>query len=412
MTPSSTSVSPTGRRSRGSSERGDAEVTRPLVEVDPAPEAVLAAVRAALDGSGPAVRIAAPGAAALTENAVVPRQVALVVETSGSSGPPKRVALSASALVASASASLAEFGGPGRWLLCLPTHYIAGVQVLVRSLVAEATPVLLPSGHFEADAFFALARTMPASERRYASLVPVQLARLLDAAEQDVAAATALRSYDALVVGGQAIPVALCERATALGVRIRLSYGSSETAGGCVYDGVPLRDVRMRVEEGQLLLGGPTLAEGYVTADGAIDHLRTASVFTVIDGERWYRTGDAGSITEGRLRVTGRLDRVIVSGGEKVSLDAVETVLREGPVPDALVVSRPDEQWGEVPVVVTTVVSVELRTLRTVLTARLGRAAAPAAVLTVAAVPMLASGKPDRTELERLAARGPNGPTG
>ncbi|WP_367882048.1 hypothetical protein [Rathayibacter oskolensis] len=136
-------------------------MTRPLIEVDPAPEAVLIALRAALDGSGPAVRIAAPGAPA-ADSGTVPQRVAVVVETSGSSGPPKRVALSTSALLTSASAALAELGGPGRWLLCLPTHYVAGVQVLVRSLTADADPVLLPAGTFDAAAFFDAARTMPA----------------------------------------------------------------------------------------------------------------------------------------------------------------------------------------------------------------------------------------------------------
>ncbi|MBF4463309.1 AMP-binding protein [Rathayibacter sp. VKM Ac-2878] len=363
------------------------------------------ALRAALDGSGPAIRVSAPGspaagAEAVGAGAVVPQRVAVVVETSGSSGPPKRVALSTAALLTSSSATLAELGGPGRWLLCLPTHYVAGVQVLVRSLSAEAEPRVLPPGRFDAAEFLALARTMPEGERRYSSLVPVQLARLLDLAERDPAAAETVRSFDALLIGGQATPQELRSRAAAVGARIRLSYGSSETAGGCVYDGEPLRGVRMRVEDGQVLLGGPTLAEGYLDAAGGLDRERTASAFVTLDGQRWYRTGDAGAIVDGRLQVTGRLDRVIVSGGEKVSLDAVEGVVREEAVPDAVVVRRADSQWGEVPVVVTTA-SVELAVLRRLVADRLGRAAAPAAVLTVPAVPLLGSGKPDRRALER-----------
>lgn len=377
-------------------------MTRALSAVAPDPEPVLIALRAALDGSGPAVRIAAPGGP--PADAVVPQRVAVVVETSGSSGPPKRVALATAALLTSASATLAELGGPGRWLLCLPTHYIAGVQVLVRSLTAEADPVVLTPGRFDADAFVALARTMPAGERRYSSLVPVQLARLLDLAERDPAAADVLRSFDALLVGGQATPPSLRDRAAALGARIRLTYGSSETSGGCVYDGVPLRDVRVRVEGGEVLLGGPVLAEGYLETEGGFDHERTASAFVTLEGERWYRTGDAGVLDEGRLRVTGRLDRVIVSGGEKVSLDSVESVLRESAVPDAVVVRRPDEQWGEVPVVVTVHGSPSLTAMRALVVERLGRAAGPAAVLVVPEIPLLDSGKPDRPSLERLAA--------
>lgn len=382
-------------------------MTRPLAAVDPAPEKVLIALRAALDGSGPAVRIAPPTAdPGPGPDAVVPQRVAVVVETSGSSGPPKRVALATSALLTSASATLAELGGPGRWLLCLPTHYVAGVQVLVRSLTADADPLVLPAGGFDAAAFLALARTMPAGERRYSSLVPVQLARLLDLAESDPAEAAVLAAFDALLIGGQSTPQALRERAAALGVRIRLTYGSSETAGGCVYDGVPLRDVRMRIDDGQVLLGGPTLAEGYLDADGGLDAERSAAAFVTLDGERWYRTGDAGTIEGGRLRVTGRLDRVIVSGGEKVSLDAVEHVLREELLPDAVVVRRPDEQWGEVPVVATIAPDVDLARVRSAAVEQLGRAAAPAAIVVVAEIPLLASGKPDRRALERLAAGG------
>ncbi|WP_236553578.1 AMP-binding protein [Rathayibacter sp. VKM Ac-2803] len=377
-------------------------MTRALVEVDPAPEAVLIALRAALDGSGPAVRIAAPGAPPVASG-TVPQRVAVVVETSGSSGPPKRVALATSALLTSASATLAELGGPGRWLLCLPTHYVAGVQVLVRSLTADADPVVLRQGGFDAAAFFDAARSMPAGERRYTSLVPVQLARLLERAERDPVDAGTLRSFDALLIGGQSTPQALRDRAAALGARIRLTYGSSETAGGCVYDGVPLRGVQSRVEDGQVLLGGPTLAEGYLDESGAIDQERTAAAFVTRDGQRWYRTGDSGAINDGRLNVTGRLDRVIVSGGEKVSLDAVEAVLREWGVDDAVVVRRSDGRWGEVPVVITAGTPPEPADLRAAVVARLGRAAAPAAVLAVPEIPLLASGKPDRRALERTA---------
>ncbi|KQQ04237.1 hypothetical protein ASG06_09650 [Rathayibacter sp. Leaf185] len=372
------------------------------MEVDPAPEAVLIALRAALDGSGPAVRIAAPGAPAVASG-TVPQRVAVVVETSGSSGPPKRVALATSALLTSASAALAELGGPGRWLLCLPTHYVAGVQVLVRSLTADADPVLLPLGGFDAAAFFEAARTMPAGERRYSSLVPVQLARLLDRAEGDPADAETLRSFDALLIGGQSTPQPLRERAAAIGARIRLTYGSSETAGGCVYDGVPLQGVQVRIDDGQVLLGGPTLAEGYLGTGGAPDDERTASAFVSLGGQRWYRTGDSGVLADGRLSVTGRLDRVLVSGGEKVSLDAVERVLREGGIADAVAVRRPDERWGEVPVVITAEAAPALAELREAVVERLGRAAAPAAILRVPEIPLLASGKPDRRALEQLA---------
>jgi O-succinylbenzoic acid--CoA ligase len=179
------------------------------------------------------------------------------------------------------------------------------------------------------------------------------------------------------------------------------TYGSSETAGGCVYDGVPLAGVAVRVQDGEVQLSGPTLADGYLG-----DPERTAAVFLEEPAQRWYRTGDAGTWDGERLRVTGRLDDVIVSGGEKVSLGLVEATVRDLPgLGEAVVVRTGDPEWGEVPVVVTTA-PVDLAVLRRAVAERLGRAAAPRRVLVVEAIPLLASGKPDRIRLQLLAATG------
>lgn len=377
-------------------------MTRQLVAVDDTdPRVVLRALRSALDGSGPAIRVAADPLVG-----TVARRIALIVQTSGSSGEPKRVALGSTALLTSAAATETALGGPGQWLLCLPSHYVAGAQVLVRSITAGTDPVLLAPGHFDAAAFVAAARGLT-GDRRYVSLVPVQLARLLDLAAADSAAAAVLRRFDAVLVGGQSTPTPLRERAAELGVSIRLSYGSSETAGGCVYDGTPIGSTRVRIENGEVQLGGEVLAEGYLDADYALDLDRTSNSFPESHGERWYRTGDAGRIEGGLLRVTGRLDRVIISGGEKVSLDAVERLVREFGTADAVVVRAPDPQWGEVPVVVSAE-ALDLAELRAAVSERLGRAAAPAAVVR-ASIPQLASGKPDRIALERRIARAPGG---
>ncbi|NQX26253.1 AMP-binding protein [Microbacteriaceae bacterium VKM Ac-2854] len=374
-------------------------MTRELVAIDGADaSAVSRALRAALDGSGPAVRVASDP---LTST--VARRIALVVETSGSSGEPKRVALSSTALLTSAAATEAALGGPGQWLLCLPTHYIAGAQVLVRSITAGTDPVVLPAGHFDAAAFVRAARGLD-GDRRYVSLVPVQLARLLDLAEADAASAAVLRRFDGVLVGGQATPLPLRERAAALGVTVRLSYGSSETAGGCVYDGIPIGSTRVRIDAGQVLLGGEVLAEGYLDADYALDVERTANAFPEEHGERWYRTGDAGGFEAGTVSISGRMDRVIISGGEKVSLDAVERVVRELGATDAVAVRAADPQWGEVPVVFSAS-ALELAALRGAVAERLGRAAAPSAAVR-REIPLLESGKPDRRALERLLATG------
>jgi len=328
----------------------------------------------------------------------VPQRVALAIETSGSTGRPKRVALSADALLSSAAASEAALGGPGQWLLALPVHYIAGINVLTRSLSAGTSPVVLPPGHFDARRFAEAIETMDA-DQRFTALVPAQLARLIDAAEEDAGVLDRIRRLDRILVGGQAAPAVLVERAAGLGLGISCTYGSSETSGGCVYDGVPLSGVGLRVRDDQIEVTGPTLAEGYLG-----DPERTAEAFLDEGGVRWYRTGDTGSIDDGVLRVIGRLDDVIVSGGEKVSLGMIEQCIRGLPgLGDAVVVATDDERWGQVPRVVATR-PVELTPLRRAVTAALGRAAAPASIVVVERIPRLPSGKPDRQALGRLVA--------
>jgi len=381
-------------------------VTRPLVAIDARrPAAVLEALRSALAG-GPAV-------APRTDDAVpddlpheVPLPVALVVETSGSTGRPKRVALSTDALLAGAAAADGALSGPGQWLLALPTHYVAGTNVLVRSLAAGTEPVVLGTGHVDPPAFVAATGRLE-HPVAYTSLVPAQLATLLDAADDDVRVADALRRYAAVLVGGQATPARLLDRARASGVAVVRTYGASETSGGCVYDGVPVGRTTAAVVDGQVELSGPSLAEGYLD-----DPERTERAFVVRDGTRWYRTGDAGTLdAEGRLTVTGRLDDVVVSGGEKVALGVVERLVREhAGLGDAVVVRGPHERWGEVPVVVTSATTVDLAALRAEVAAVAGRAAAPDRVLVLDALPRTPSGKPDRRALERMVEAAAGGP--
>ena len=377
-------------------------MTRPLRIVDSEhPELVLEAVRDVLSGTGPAVM---PRAAQAAERqafdlgappAIVPQNVALVIETSGSTGVPKRVVLSADALLASAAASASALGGQGQWLLALPAHYVAGVQVLVRSVAAGTDPVILPAGHFDPSAFADLADSMTA-DARFVSLVPVQLARLLAAGEQDRRTFDVLRSFDGILVGGQALAPAVRERSESHGIALTATYGSSETAGGCVYNGVPIGNTMVRTEQGMLEIAGSTLAEGYLG-----DPARTDAAFHVDAGHRWYRTGDLGRVENGRVVVSGRADNVIISGGEKVLLDAVERAVRSRPgLERAVVVAQPSTEWGQVPVVVVDAPpAIHLSELRAAIAAELGRAAAPARIVLVDHLPMLASGKPDRVAI-------------
>lgn len=327
----------------------------------------------------------------------------ILITTSGSTGVPKTVVLSTGALRASATATAARIG-EGAWLLALPVTYVAGLQVLIRAHLAGTRPVHL-DGPFTPDAFVAAAREMPVSASRYTSLVPAQLATLIPAAESEHGPRQALRSFEAVLIGGQALPVPLRERAEALGVRVVRTYGSTETSGGCVYDGVPLDGVEVLVESGELLIGGPTLAAGYLGDDAL-----TASVFPVgTDGIRRYRTGDTGTVEDGIVRVTGRRDNVIVSGGVNVSLDRVETVVRGVPgLEHAVVIGVADERWGEASVIVvepnaTTDDARHLEAARAAVADAIGPAARPARLVR-RTVPQLPSGKPDRAAL-RTALR-------
>jgi len=368
-------------------------MTRELRAVEPG--GVWAAVRLALAGDGPAVLPVAAGSPDHGSLPDVDLGVAAVVETSGSTGRPKRIVLGRDALLASAAASESALGGPGEWLLALPTHYIAGLNVLVRSITSGTTPVAIEPGPFTPRAFVTAAHRM-SHPARFVSLVPAQLSRLLD----DADATDAVRGFERVLVGGQSIGGALQARALAAGVRVTATYGSSETSGGCVYDGRPIGAAEVSVDGGEVLLAGPTLADGYLA-----DPDRTAASFVVRDGQRWYRTGDAGEVVDGVLRVTGRFDDVIISGGEKISIGAVERVVHELPqLEDAVVVGVASEQWGEVPVVFTTM-PVDSDAVRAAVVLRLGRAAAPARVIVVDRMPLLASGKPDRAQLAASVSR-------
>lgn len=372
-------------------------MTRPLTAILAEPSATLVALRRALSGDGPAILPSpAPSRVVGSLPATVPQRVALIVETSGSTGRPKRVALSANAVLASAAGSDSVLGGPGQWLLALPVHYIAGINVLVRSIAAELDPVVLDGeASFTPERFHAAADALE-HPRRYVSLVPAQLARLVS----DESAVESLRGFARILVGGQSMPGALRARVHELGLPVTRTYGSSETSGGCVYDGVPIGDTRVRIVDGRVELGGSVLAEGYLD-----DPARTAFAFREEEGERWYRTDDAGELVDGVLRVTGRIDDVIVSGGVKVSLAAVEDAVRSvAGLSDAVVVGAPHPEWGEAPVVVTAV-AVDLALLRAAVTEQVGREGAPDRVVLVDRIPLLATGKPDRVAIAALVLR-------
>jgi O-succinylbenzoic acid--CoA ligase len=370
-----------------------------VVAVDAVREALPAALGRALDGVGPCVLplpedprdagVRERLLAALRPDEPEPTPgAAAIVATSGSTGEPRGAVLTAAAIRAAANGLHERLSGPGQWVLALPAWHVGGLMVLARAHVAGLPAVWADP----ADA-----RTLePPPGRAYLSLVPTQLGRALDAGVR-------LDGYAAVLVGGAACPPALAERARAAGVRVVLSYGMTETCGGCVYDGVPLPGVEVAVgADGRIAVGGATLFAGY--RFGAPQH-----------GP--HVTGDLGVLDgAGRLTVLGRADDVIVTGGVNVSPQAVEAALAAHPaVREAAVVGAPDPEWGQgVVAYVVLAPSDEPLTLadaRAWVAARLGRTAAPREVRVVADLPRLTLGKVDRAALRANLAATPASPT-
>ncbi len=308
----------------------------------------------------------------------------LAVRTSGSAGEPKDVLLSAAAMRASATAALSRLGGNAQWVLALPAHYVAGLQVLVRSRLAATSPVVLGE-HADLPA----ATRSLTDGRRYVSLVPTQLHRYL----QDPEATEALSTFDAVLVGGAAASPQLLQRARDRAVLVVTTYGMSETCGGCVYDGLPLEGVSVALgEDGLIRLSGRVLFDGYAgRSDLTADALR--------DG--WLQTADLGRFDEaGRLEVLGRVGDIVVSGGVNVPLTAVEHRLSAMPeVAQCAVVALPDQEWGS-RVVAAVIVSdfpiPDVSVVRDWVAAELPRSWAPREVVVFDRLPVTEAGKLDR----------------
>ncbi len=368
----------------------------------------------------------------------VPSRTDLVLRTSGSTtGTGRLIAMSAAALVASARATHDHLGGPGTWVLPLPAHHVAGLQILIRSLLAGTAPVVVDtSTGFSPTALADALRsarsvtgpTAGSTTRLYVSLVPTQLVRVL----RDPTAGRALAEADAVLLGGAAADPSLLARARRAGITVVTTYGMSETGGGCVYDGRPLDGVELAIQDpdadgaGRILLSGPVLAEGYLRdpdeADPDPDGTgRAREGFRHTGAGRVLVTSDRGRLRpDGRLEVLGRLDDVIVTGGVKVEPRYVEEALTGlETVAEACVVGLPDEQWGSV---VVAAVVCELATgqedsgssdgrsrpdgaaLREAIRDRLDGAHAPKRVVILQALPLRPSGKVDRRAVARLLA--------
>lgn len=405
------------------------ELTR--LTVEPGPDGVLALAAElpmAINGEGPALAPLPAGppeyvdrvlAAVRPDDPSAPLEdddVAVVVATSGSMGQPRGVLLSGSALIASAKASDTRLGGPSRWVMALPAHHVAGLQVLVRAHLSGIPPIPLDSvggaGHFSAVEFANATRAARAiadsdGAQLRTALVPTQLARIVELGQT---ARDALSAYDSILIGGAAAAHGLVARATSLGARIATTYGMTETAGGCVYDGTPLAGVAVRISGadddgvGRIELSGPTVAHGYRLRPELTD-----AAF----GPNLHRTSDRGKIDKSnRLVVVGRIDDVVQVGGINVSVAAVEAAVQEhAMVAEAAVVATDDDQWGSK--VTAFVVATDTDSLAgsaltdsivEAVANSLGAESRPRDVVVTDSLPTLPTGKIDREQLRTIAA--------
>lgn len=336
-------------------------------------------------------------------DAPIPDGTALMISTSGSTGTPKFAALGGDALRASVHGVDTTLGGPGQWMVSVPVQHISGFQSMLRSLLAGHTPAPIPAGPFTPASFTAGAAAMdPGAPRRYTTLVPTQLVRVLD----DPEAVEAARTFDVIVIGGAPLARVVTDRARALGVTVCTGYGASEMAGGVLYDGRPLPGTEVRLDaDGRILVAGDVLAAGYV---GRPEW--TAAAFPTVDGRRHYRTDDLGRLEEdGTVTVLGRVDDLINTGGLKVAPRVVEEAIADAwdAVADVVVLGVSDDEWGEA---VTAVLSLRpgrgippLPEFRAAL--HLPAHARPRAVVVLDALPCRGPGKIDRRACRTLAER-------
>lgn len=325
----------------------------------------------AITGDGPAL------ATGNNQIKFVAEDIALVVETSGSTGEPKSVAISTAALIASTNAAHKYLGAtPGdTWSLLLPTSHIAGLNVIARAtaLGTKVIDNLNLSSYIDAD---------------FVSIVPTQLHRAING---DAKLLEHLTAAEAVLVGGGALSDSLRKSATDNHVKIVTTYGMTEMCGGCIYNQKPLDGVEVHVNStGLIKLRGPMMAS---------DYLNDQSGWNSLTSDGWFQTSDLGEYVDGKLKILGRADCVIKSGGEKISLSEIEEKFRKQfPGIEVVAFGVADAEWGEkLCLGVTTQISlIEVQS-------KLTGIFSPKEIYFLSQLPRTALGKVDRKAAARLA---------
>ena len=355
--------------------------SRSVISVDPALAIgdVMNLVAKALAHQGPALNF--------TDEAIdsVDNDICLIVGTTGSTGIRKSVALSSAAVLASARASLDYLQArPGQtWALLLPLHHIAGINVLIRALDLGTTPVDLRDVTEYANTDFS-------------AVVPTQIFQALNGDDKLL---THLQSSKKVLVGGAQLQEDLLHRALDAGISVVRTYGMSETSGGCIYEGTPLKGVDLRISDAGLIeISGPVLTSGY---------LNNEELWNQQYRDGWFTTSDHGVIEDGILKVLGRSDDVYNTGGEKVSLTHVDEILHTAfPHLQWCAVAVDDAQWGQrLVVAVSGGENPVMNEVSAVLSSALGDVAKAKQLLVFDELPLIGIGKIDRAQIIDRAQR-------
>ena len=344
----------------------DTSSQRKILRVSPscAISPLVGEITAALVGDGPTLGLGE------ISSEYAPSYAAVAIGTSGTTGTSKEVLLSSSALISSAKASNKFIGAQSgdTWSLLLPLTHIAAVNVVIRSMELGTTPIDLRD--FEGEY----------PKANYTAIVPTQLFRALNG---DQRLLSHLKSTKAVLVGGAALSQTLRNQAELAGIKVITTYGMTETCGGCVYDGTALEGVEIEIRRGQISIKGPVLASSISLNDG------------------WFETNDLGEYDNDKLVVLGRSDDVIISGGENLSLNAVESSLSSAfPESQFAAFAVEDPQWGQ---------SLQVAVVGTIsddqivdhLVRDIGSFAKPKGVHHMNSLPLLGIGKVDRKSLAK-----------
>ena len=327
---------------------------------------------AALVGPGPALCFAP------TTRSDVPSSIAVVVTTSGSSGGSKEVGISAKAILSSARATNEFLGAKiGQvWSLLLPLTHVAGLNVLARSLELGTTPIDLRN-----------AEQYPKAD--FTAIVPTQLFRALHGEDRLL---KHLQHCRAVLVGGAALSESVSQLAKEARINVVTTYGMTETCGGCVYNGTPISGVEVDTRDGRIRIKSPTIASTYLNDEEAWNN-------AMDDG--WFVTNDLGTLVDGKLTVAGRADDVMISGGEKISLSAIEHALQKKFTENEFAAfGVPDAEWGSaLHIAIAGDNLVSTQELSSYLEENLGVVAKPKGFLILSTLPMIGVGKVDQEAL-------------